>query len=216
MSETSTPVTLEHFAYIAAHSAPRDDFLDALKSAADALGIPAISIAPEQAALFQILLKLGRAREVVEVGTLTGYSAICMARALPPGGRVRTIEISPSFADFAEAWIAKSDVADRIVVLRGDAAEILPTLATGSADAVFLDADKLNYQAYLAQALRILRSGGLLLADNAFAHDRLLDAAATDPVVVAVREFNEEMAHAAGLQAIIVPLGDGCWVGVKQ
>ncbi len=119
MSESSTLVTAEHYRYVAERTAGEDAFLKDLKRAATAEGIPSIWIAPEQASFMQILLRLARARDVVEVGTLAGYSAIAMARALPEGGRVRTIELVAKHADFAERWIAKSDVADRVAVLRG-------------------------------------------------------------------------------------------------
>src|SRR5215510_1319609 len=108
MSEESTLVTREHFRYLAERTAGDDEFLKSLKRAAQDEGIPTIWVAPEQASFMQILLELAAAREVVEVGTLAGYSAITMARALPPDGRVRTIEIEAKHADFAERWVARS------------------------------------------------------------------------------------------------------------
>lgn len=216
MSETSTPATAEHFRYLAARTVPEDDFVKALKREARAEGIPDIWIAPEQAGFFQILLKLIAAREVIEVGTLAGYSAIAMARALPDGGRVRTIESNPRHADFAERWIAKSDVAARIQLLRGDARQVLPALPAASADALFLDADKSSYPAYLQEARRLLRRGGLLLVDNAFAFGQLFDANPTEREAPVMRAFNDVMAAATDFHSIIMPLGDGCWVGVKR
>ncbi|HVP13568.1 MAG TPA: O-methyltransferase [Phycisphaerae bacterium] len=216
MSEASTPVNAEHFAYIAAHTSREDDFLKELKRQAAVAGLPPIWIAPEQAGFLQILLRLARACEVVEVGTLAGYSAISMARALPPGGRVRTIEISAAYADFAEHWVRRSDVADRIEIYRGDAKQVLPKFDSDSADAAFIDADKESYPFYLRECLRIVRRGGLILADNALAHGNILDARSADPMVPMVRRFNEQMAKLKRLQSIIVPLGDGCWVGVKD
>lgn len=215
MSKDSTPVGREQFAYIAAHTAAEGTFLRDLRRAAAAAGLPEIHIAPEQASLLQILLRLCRAREVVEVGTLGGYSAIAMARALPPDGRVRTIELEPAHAAFAREWIGRSDVAGRIEVLVGDAHAVLPGLPAQSADAVFLDADKQGYVAYLQQALRLLRPGGLLLADNVLAHGRVLDAAGGE-TAVAIRAFNDAVTASPELQAIIVPIGDGCLVGVRR
>ena len=216
MSEPSTLITAEHFRYLSARTVPEDDFLRDLKREAQAAGLPSNrSIPPDQASFMQILLKLSRAREVIEVGTLAGYSAIAMARALPPGGRVRTIELSADYADFAQRWIARSDVADRIEVYRGAGQDVLPSFATDSADAAFLDADKVNYPLYLKESLRIVRRGGLIMADNAFAFGQLLDEQATDPKVLAVRVFNDLMAREAGLHSIIVPFTDGCWIGVK-
>jgi predicted O-methyltransferase YrrM len=212
MSDVSTLIGSEHFRYIAEHTAREDALLGQLKEAARAEGIPPIWIAPEQASFMQILLRLAKAREVVEVGTLAGYSAIVMARALPDGGRVRTIEIEPKHADFAKRWIARSDVSGRVEVHLGAGMDVLPGFATHSADAAFLDADKGSYPRYLDECLRIVRPGGLIMADNAFAFGQLLSDAPSDREVPAVRAFNEIMAKKAGMQGIIVPLGDGLWV----
>jgi predicted O-methyltransferase YrrM len=216
MSEEATLVTAEHFRYIAERTTAEDDFLRELKHAARTAGIPAIWIAPEQASFMQILLRLCGASRVVEVGTLAGYSAISMARALPPAGRVHTIEIEPRHADFAAAWVAKSDVAGRVEVHRGAGQDVLPKFEADSMDAAFLDADKSGYPVYLRECLRIVRRGGLIMVDNAFAFGQLFDAAPRDREVPAVRAFNDVMARETRLQSIIVPLGDGLWVGVKS
>ena len=216
MSDRSTGVDERHFRYIAERTTPEDPFLAELKRAAFAEGIPEIWIAPEQAAFMQILLRAAGAREVLEVGTLAGVSAIAMARALPPGGRLRSIEIDPARADFAVRWIARSDVAGRIEVLRGAAAEVLPGLPDGSFDAAFLDADKPSYPLYLGECLRLVRRGGLVLADNALAFGQLLEPAPDREDVQAVRAFNDILAATPELQSVIVPLGDGLWVGVRR
>lgn len=216
MSESSTVVTEAHFRYVAERTVPEDAFLQDLKAGAKDEGIPPIWIAPEQASFMQVLLKLARAREVVEVGTLAGYSAISMARALPPDGRVRTIELLDKHAEFAERWIARSDVAGRVAVHRGAGAEVLPSFAADSADAAFLDADKGSYPLYLAHAMRIVRRGGLIMVDNAFAFGELFAESPRDREVGAVRAFNDHMANAPGLHGVIVPIGDGLWVAVRE
>lgn len=216
MSAEPTTLTAAHFAYVAERTEGDDDFLRDLKAAAEAAGIPAIWINPAQASLMRILLRLNNASQVVEVGTLAGYSAISMARALPPGGRVASIELSPKHADFAEEWIARSDVADRITVIRGAGDEVLPHLEDGSVDAMFLDADKAGYISYREHALRLLKPGGLFMADNAFAFGELLDPEPKDGEVGAVRVFNDHMAAATGMTSVIVPVGDGLWVSVKD
>jgi len=215
MSDTSTLVTPDHFRYVAERTTREDDFFRALKQAAIAEGLPSIWIAPEQASFMQILLRAARVRDVVEVGTLGGLSAIAMARALPEGGRVRTIELEKKHAEFARRWIAKSDVAAKIEVIVGAGADILPTFAADSADAAFLDADKASYPRYLVEALRIVRRGGLVLVDNAFAFGELFAERPQNQSTAAVRAFNEVMAAERRLQSVIVPLGDGLWVGVK-
>lgn len=213
-SETCIPQALA--AYIATRTAGDDEFLTALKRAARDRGLPEIWISPAQASFIAILLRLCKAREVVEVGTLAGYAAIRMARALPLTGRVRTLEVEPAHAAFAREWVAKSDVSSRVQVLEGAAAQILPTMATGSVDAIFLDADKPSYPTYLEEAMRLLPPGGLFMADNAFAFGQVLDAAPTDPEAPAMAAFNEVLAADPRLEGAIVPLGDGLWVGVKN
>jgi len=216
MSEISSFISAECSQYLAAHTAQEDQFLRDLKEEAKAAGIPAIWISPAQASFMQILLKLCAAREVVEVGTLAGYSAISMARALPAGGRVRTIEINPRYADFTERWVARSDVAGKVSVCRGSGVDVLATFASDSADAAFVDADKPGYPLYLRECLRIVKTGGLVMVDNAFAFGQLLDDKPADPEVPAIRAFNDQMAAVSALHSIIVPLGDGLWVGVKK
>jgi predicted O-methyltransferase YrrM len=213
MSEISTPVTTEHFRYLAERTTREDNFLRALKAEALAEGIPPIWISPEQGSFIQILLKAMRVKEIIEIGTLAGYSAIWMARALPADGHVRTIEISPKHADFAERWISKSDVSERIRVYRGKGEKILPEFAVNSADAAFIDAEKTAYPKLLEESLRIVRRGGLILADNAFGFGRLFDLA--DSGAAAMRAFNDIMAKEVALQSIIVPVGDGLWFGLK-
>ena len=132
MSNDSTRVSAEHFAYVAARTTSEDDFLRNLKDAAREAGIPPINIAPEQASFMQILLKSVGAKRVVEVGTLAGYSAIAMARALPADGHVDTIELLEAHAAFAQSWADKpeSGVAGRVTVHQGGGMDVLPRLAT--------------------------------------------------------------------------------------
>jgi caffeoyl-CoA O-methyltransferase len=216
MSEQSTPISEPHFRYIESHTTPEDEFLALLKREAVAAGLPAIWISPAQASFLQILLKLARVREVVEVGTLAGYSAIAMARALPEGGRVRTIELSEAHAAFAERWIGRSDVAGRIELIRGAGLDVLKTITSDSVDAAFLDADKPSYPLYLRECLRIVKRGGMVLADNALAHGELLDELPASESARAMKAFNEVIAAEKALQSVIVPLGDGFWVGVRR
>lgn len=216
MSEATEAIPSSFLEYLAARTAGDDAFLRELKDAARDAGIPSIWIPPEEGALLQVLLAIARAREVVEVGTLAGYSAIWMARALPAGGRVRTIEVAPKHAAFARAWIAKSDVADRVEVIDGRGDDVLRSIAPASVDAVFLDADKGGYAGYVEHAARILRPGGMLLVDNAFAFGQVLDEAPEDREAPAIQAFNEKLARDRRFRALIVPIGDGLWVGARR
>lgn len=221
MSDAPTLVTSEHFDYLAERTEGDDAYLRELKAAARAAGIPAIWVNEAQASLMSVLLRLCGARRVLEVGTLAGSTAIRLARALPEDGLLQSVELEPRHADFAEDWIARSDVAARIEVLRGAGQDVLPTLPDGVYDALFLDADKSGYGDYLEEGRRLLRPGGLLMVDNAFAFGELFAADPKDPEVGAVRSFNERMADAcrgpdADFSAVIVPMGDGMWVGVRR
>ena len=216
MSAESTLVTAEHFAYIAARTTPEDETLRDLRLKAEAAGIPPIHIAPEQAAFLQILLRAAGVRRMVEVGTLAGYSAIAMARALPPDGLLITIELDRKHHAFAKEAIAASDVADRVDAVQGSGTDVLARLESGSLDAAFLDADKANYPRYFEEALRIVRPGGLILVDNAFAFGQLLDEHPTDAEAPAVKAFNEQIARDARVDAVIVPIGDGLWMATTR
>lgn len=216
MSEGTEGIPRAFFEYLAARTTTDDAFLRDLKNAAREAGIPTIWVPPEQGSFLQVLLTAARAREVVEVGTLAGYSAIWMARALPDGGRVRTIELSAKHAAFARAWIAKSDVAQRIEVHEGRGDDVLRSIPDASVDAVFLDADKGGYAGYVEHAARILRPSGLLLVDNAFAFGQVLDAEPKDREAPVIQVFNDRLARDARFRALIVPIGDGLWVGTKR
>ena len=216
MSAEASPVTPAHHRYIREHVPPEDAFLASLRAAALEAKIPPIWIAHEEAHFLAVLLRLIGARRVIEVGTLAGYSAIAMARGLAPDGKLDTIELNPKHADFAEAWIAKSDVAAKVRVHRGAGVDVLAHFGANFADAMFLDADKSSYGLYLEQALRIVRPGGLILADNALAFGQLLDPNANDREVPAVRAFNDAVARHPRVEGVIVPLGDGVWVLRKR
>jgi predicted O-methyltransferase YrrM len=214
MSKSSTPVDEALFGFVAAHTIQEDDFLRDLRLASLRAGLPEIHIAPEQAAFLRLALQAARAKQVVEVGTLGGYSAIAMARALPADGRIITLELEPQHAAFAREWIAKSDQRGKIEVRLGNALDTLPALAAESADAVFLDADKERYVDYLRQSMRLLRRGGLLFADNVLADGEI--ATGTSAKVQALRAFLDAARAMPNLHSVIVPLGDGCLFGVKQ
>lgn len=200
--------------YLAALFAPEDATLLALREEADRSGLPPISISPDEGRLLQVLLRAVGARRVLEVGTLGGYSAIWMARALPADGSLLTLEIEPSHAEFARRHLARAGVADRVEVRVGRALELLPALDGERFDAVFLDADKEPLPTYFDWALRLLRPGGLLIADNALWAGRVLDERVDDEATRAVREFNRRLATDPRVTGIVVPTHDGVGIGV--
>jgi predicted O-methyltransferase YrrM len=200
--------------YIASLFARDDDVLAALREAADREGLPPIAISAVTGRLLQILLSAVRAERVLEVGTLGGYSAIWMARGLPPSGRLISIEIEERHAEFARGYIARAGLADRVDVRVGRALDVLPSFDGEQFDAIFLDADKEPLPTYFEWSLRLLRRGGLLIADNALWGGRVLDPATADEGTRGVREFNRRLATDERVLGTIVPVGDGVALAV--
>ncbi len=192
--------------------APHDDALVAAFDAPREEGIPAIQVGVSEGKALAMLLRLAGARKVVEVGTLAGYSAIWMARALPEGGRLHTIENDPHHAEVARRNLARAGLEDRVEIHVGAALDVLPGLAAeGPFDAVFIDADKGNYDAYGRWAAQNLRAGGLLLGDNAFYFGNLLDETED---ASAMRRFHEEAARA--FDTVCLPTPDGLLLGIRR
>ncbi|MCK5940761.1 MAG: O-methyltransferase [Planctomycetes bacterium] len=214
MAKTSTPVDERLFSFLATKTTQEDDFLRDLRAAAAAAGLPEIHISFEQATWLKLMMQCLNARKVVEVGTLGGYSAIAMARGMAADGRVVTHEIEPKHAEFAREWIARSDQKGKVEVRVGAASETLGELPDGAFDAVFLDADKTGYVDYLRHAIRLLRPGGALFADNVLASGRIADGTAEKEV--ALRAFLDAALAAPQLEGLVVPVGDGIWFGVKN
>ncbi len=175
-------------------------------------GMPAIMLGPLEAKFLTVCMHMIGAEKVVEVGTLAGYSAIMLARGMAPSGKVWTVEFDPTHAEIARSNIAAAGYGDRIEVLVGPALEVLPTLeAHGPFDAVFIDADKENYPGYGDWSTANLRSGGLLLADNAFVFGGLMSDTAAGQNM---RRFHENTA--AHYHSTCVPTPDGMVMAVKK
>ncbi|HET9626631.1 MAG TPA: O-methyltransferase [Kofleriaceae bacterium] len=175
-------------------------------------GIPAIQVSPSDGRLLGLLLRLVGAKKVVEVGTLVGYSAIHMARALAPGGHLWSVEFEPRHAEVARQNLAAAGVADRVTVHVGAGRDVLPTLdGHGPFDAVFIDADKVNYPHYGQWALDHLRPGGLVLGDNSYLFGELLDDSERGR---AMRAFHELIA--AHCDSVCAPTPEGLVVGIKR
>jgi caffeoyl-CoA O-methyltransferase len=201
--------------------APEDAELQALRRSAREFGMPLDwEISPDVGRLFQFLCRAVGAQRVLEFGTLAGYSALWFARALPVDGRVISIELSPEYAAFAREQLAKTEAGAKVEVRIGAALERLSALEAEVSergtpfDVVFLDADKAHYPEFLDWSSRVLRPGGLLLADNVLRSgswngQTLLDPAADDPRILAIREFNRRLATDPRFTAIIIPMRAG-------
>lgn len=170
-----------------------DDALTAaVRSSAEA-GLPAIHVSPAQGKLLHLLAKIRGAKAILEIGTLGGYSTIWLARALPAGGRLVTLEADPKHAEVARASIARAGLAGMVDIRLGKALDVLPKVEAekaGPFDLVFIDADKPSTPEYFRWALKLSRPGTLIIADNVVRKGALADPASTDPNVVAMRHFH--------------------------
>jgi predicted O-methyltransferase YrrM len=193
----------------------RDGILEAALRANAAAGLPSIDVSPTQGKLLTLLVRMAGAKKALEIGTLGGYSTICIARALPR--RVVTIEHSERNAKVARANIAHAGFADRVEVRVGAALDVLPKIEAeklGPFDFVFIDADKANNPAYLDWALRLSRPGTAIVVDNVVREGDVIDARSHDPEVMGVRRMFEMMAREPRLEATAVQtVGEKGWDG---
>ncbi|MBR8036849.1 O-methyltransferase [Burkholderia cenocepacia] len=204
-------------AYFSATLVPSDAVLDAALAASDAAGLPAINVAPNQGKLLQLLATIRGARRILEVGTLGGYSTIWLARALPPGGSLVTLELNPAHAKVATENIARAGFAQVVSVVVGSAKDSLARLIdAGEApfDFIFIDADKDNNAVYLDAALKLSRPGTVIVVDNVVRGGRVADPDNREPDVVGVREgFARLAAEPALATTAVQTVGQKGWDG---
>jgi predicted O-methyltransferase YrrM len=190
--------------YINGLLAPNDPALNAALEASAAAGLPSIQVSPSQGKLLHLLARLQGARNILEIGTLGGYSTIWMARALPPGGRLLTLEADAKHAEVARANFARAGLAGVIELRLGPALDTLPQVAAegrGPFDFIFIDANKDTMPEYFDWALRLSRRGSVIIADNVIRDGAVIDAASKDPDIQGVRRFNERLAAESRVSA---------------
>ncbi|NDU71434.1 SAM-dependent methyltransferase [Actinomadura sp. DSM 109109] len=220
----TTPVTAELYDYLTAHSLPVDEAQRGLMERTARLGpVARMQIGPDEGAFLTLLARLMGARRAVEIGTFTGYSALCIARGLSPGGHLLCCDVDEEWGRIArEAW-AQAAVADRIELRLGPALDTLRALPPDPVlDLAFIDADKENYVAYYEELLPRMRPGGAVLADNVLWRGHVVepdtgDASAEvsparrarDADTRAIRRFNAHVAADGRVEAVILSIGDG-------
>jgi predicted O-methyltransferase YrrM len=183
--------------YITGMLVPPDPVLEAALKAADKAGLPQIAISPNEGKFLHLLARSIGARNILEMGTLAGYSTIWLARALPEGGRLITLEFDPKHAEVARANIAHAGLADVVDLRVGAAIDSLPEIALeGLApfDLVFIDADKRNNPEYFAWALKLSHPGSLIIVDNVVREGAVIDASSSDENIQGIRRLNEMLA----------------------
>jgi predicted O-methyltransferase YrrM len=199
--------------YIVERLLAPDPLLDAAVAAGEAAELPPIAVTPNQGKLLELIARIHGAQSILELGTLGGYSTIWLARALPQGGRVVTLEREPRYAEVARANIAHAGLADVVELRVGPALDTLPELhaeGAGPFDLIFIDADKQNYPGYLEWSLKLSRVGTLIIGDNVVRSGTIIDPAAEDPdfgdggVAAGVRRFYELLAAEPRVSATAV------------
>ncbi len=209
-----TSLTSELLHYIRDVSLRDDEILRELRG--ETAGLPmggVMQVMPEEGQFLAFLIRLVGARRVLEIGTFTGYSTLCMARALPPSGRVVTCDITETWLSIATPYWSRAGVEDRIDFRLGDATETLADLrrdpGPGSFDLVFVDADKANYQRYYEDGLDLVKSGGLVVLDNTLLSGRVVDASAQDLGTVAMRDLNAVLHADERVDMSMLTMADG-------
>lgn len=184
-----------------------DPLLDSVLEASERAGLPAHNVAPNQGKLLMLLAQIQNARRILEIGTLAGYSTIWLARALPPLGRLDTLEVNPSHAEVARENIARAGIEELVHLHEGPALETLARMAAeeGCAyDFVFIDADKSSNPDYLAWSLKLTQPGSLIVVDNVVRNGEVIHGSSDDPRVQGVRRMFEMIAREPRLDATAI------------
>lgn len=220
MSTTTLPLNEALYGYLLDHSLRESELMRELRQVTARQELGNMQIAPEQGQFMALLVELLDAERIIEVGTFTGYSALCMAQALPPQGELICCDLSREWTDIAHSYWQKAGVDDRIRLHLAPALKTLDQLlAQGEAgrfDMAFIDADKPNYLNYYERCLELLRSGGLLMFDNTLWDGAVADPANREPDTLAIREFNEKLHRDERVSISLVPIGDGLTLARKN
>ena len=198
-------------AYLVAHSTPPDALLrDLIAETAERFGDRMVfQIGPEQGTFMTMLAGILGARQVVEVGTFTGYSSICLARGLADGGKLLCCDVNEEWTAIARRYWQKAGVADRIDLRLGPALDTLRALPAEPLDFAFIDADKENYKAYYEELVPRLRKGGLIAIDNVLWSGQVIREVDQTPNTVAIRKINDHVAADRRVQSVMLGLSDG-------
>jgi len=220
MAVRTLALTDKIYDYILDNSLREPDTLKRLRVVTAGLPNAQMQISPEQGQFMALLVQLLGARRTLEIGTFTGYSALAVALALPPEGRVVACDISEEWTDIARRYWEEAGVAGKIDLRLGPALDTLDAmLAEGeenSFDFVFIDADKTGYDAYYERSLRLIRRGGLIAIDNVLRSGRVAESDVTNEADAAIRDLNAKIHHDERVSISLVPIGDGLTLAMKR
>jgi predicted O-methyltransferase YrrM len=220
MSNATLPLNENIYQYLVDHSLRETELMRKLREVTSREELSRMQIAPEQGQFMALLVELLGAERIIEVGTFTGYSALCMAQALPPNGELVCCDLSQEWTDIAQSFWREAGVDDRICLHLAPALGTLDRLleqgAAGSFDIAFIDADKPNYLNYYERCLKLLRTGGLLLFDNTLWGGAVADPEDREPDTLAIREINDVLHQDERVGISLVPIGDGLTLARKR
>jgi caffeoyl-CoA O-methyltransferase len=218
MPDKFTALTPELYGYVVEHGARQDDVLRRLAAETEELGdIAIMQIAPEQGAFMTLLVRAMGARRALELGTFTGYSAICIARGLADGGTLVTCDLNGDWTQVAQRYFDEAGVADRVDLRLGPALDIIRELpADEPFDFAFVDADKTEYPDYYEECLRLLRPSGLMMLDNVLRSGQVLAADNDDPRTLATREVNDRAIADDRVEVAMLGVADGITLALKR
>jgi caffeoyl-CoA O-methyltransferase len=202
-------------AYVAAVGTRETAVQRRLRMATSRIPFGTMQIGPDQGAMMQVLVRAIGAKRCIEVGTFTGYSALAVALALPPGGRIVCCDVSEEWTSIARKYWKQAGVERKIDLRLAPALDTLRKLK-GKFDFAFIDADKANYRGYFERCLRLVRRGGLIAVDNTLWHGRVLDARDRSADTKAIRAFNRRLRRDRRVEIALVPVGDGLTLAWKR
>jgi len=219
MSSRTIPMTDRLYDYLLKVSLREPPLLAELRAETAKMPLAMMQISPEQGQFMGLLAELIGARKAIEVGTFTGYSALCVAQALPPDGKLIACDISEEYTSVARRYWAKSGIGNRIELRLAPALDTLKGLlrdGAGSFDFAFIDADKTQYDAYYEAILKLLRPGGLIAIDNVLWSGAVADGRKRDADTVALRALNEKLKTDKRISLSMLPIGDGLTLARKR
>jgi caffeoyl-CoA O-methyltransferase len=218
MPDKFITLTPELYGYVVQHGARRDEVLERLAAETEGLGdIAIMQVAPEQGAFMTLLVRAMGAHRALELGTFTGYSAICVARGLADGGQLVTCDLNGEWTQIARRYFDEAGVADRIDLRLGPALDTLRGLSADEPfDFAFIDADKTEYPEYYEECLRLLRPGGLIMLDNVLRGGEVLDGENDDPRTLATREVNDRAIADERVDVAMLGVSDGITLALKR
>ncbi len=220
MTSRSIHLTDKLYDYLLSVSLRDDKLLRRLRRETERMPMGSMQIAREQGQFMGLLVELMGAKKALEVGTFTGYSSLCVARALPADGRLVCCDVSEAFTGIARKYWQEAGVAGKVTLELGPALQTLDRLiaggAAGSFDFAFIDADKSNYRNYYERCLELVRPGGLIAVDNVLWSGKVADARKKDADTRAIRAFNRRLKEDRRILLSMLPLGDGLSLALKR